>query len=172
MNRRDAAELVQALESMGFYKYLSPGDARAAKGQLPTNPRRFYLDAGRAFEADAEDLAEGGVSELLEQMREVLTAEGCVVGKTEDSYSEDGYTVLLDGRPYPMWTKSEGKRSWELTVKRTANLINHLLSGRSSERLFLLHGGEDGLFVILDPAMQRLIAASGMFGKDSTPGEV
>src|SRR5439155_14641712 len=49
---------------------------------------------------DSEDLAEGGVGALLEELRPTLTARGVDYGLVEDRFDEEHerYEVIVDGR--------------------------------------------------------------------------
>jgi hypothetical protein len=69
-----------------------------------------------------------------------------------------------------MWNESEAKKSWELTTIRAAALINRRLeTAGSQERVHLLHGGEDAVFVLLTACMRDLIARSGVFRPEEVP---
>jgi hypothetical protein len=69
-----------------------------------------------------------------------------------------------------MWGEGEGNKSWELTTGRTAGLINQwLIAAGSQERLHVLYGGEDAIFVLLTPGIQQAIAKSGVFRDRDVP---
>ncbi len=127
-----------------------------AKAEIEKGAYGWYLRAGRAFDADAERLAEGGVKDLLDYTRPALEVEGCVLGEIDESYDADrGYTVRVGGDHHTMWGESEAKKSWELTTKRAAGLINEwLIKAGSQERVHVLYGGEDAILVLLTPSMR------------------
>ena len=92
---------------------------------------------------------------------------------TQTYDSRQGYTLMIGDDPHTMWNESEAKKSWELTTTRAAALINRRLEGvGSQERVHLLSGGEDGVFVLLTAAMRDLIASSGVFRPEEVPGPV
>jgi hypothetical protein len=164
------SRLADALEPLGFYKYVAGEDLEDIKAEASQGAASWFLEVGRAFDADAEQLAEGGVEDLLDYLGPALKTEGCELPAITQTYdSRQGYTLMLGDEPHTMWNESEAKRSWELTTTRAAALINRRLEMvGSQERVHLLSGGEDGVFVLLTAAMRDVIASSGVF----RPGEV
>lgn len=138
----------------------------AGKGAYP-----WFLAAGRAFDADAERLAEGGVKDLLDYLRPALKTEGCDLGASTETYdARHGYTLTIGAEQHTMWSESEAEKSWDLTTRRAAALVNERLErAGSQERLHLLHSGEDAVFVLLTPAMRELIVRSGVFRPEDVP---
>lgn len=169
--RTPLSELAKELEPLGFYKYVPGEDFDDIQGQAEKEGvYSWFLEVGRAFDADAERLAEGGVADLLDYLRPALKTEGCELGVITQTYDSDrGYTVTIGDDRHTMWSESEAQRSWELTSIRAASLINRKLETvGSQERVHLLYGGEDAVFVLLTAEMRELIAKSGVF----PPGEV
>jgi hypothetical protein len=173
-DRTPLSKLAEALEPLGFYKFVAPVDVADLEVEAGKGAYRWFLEVGRAFDADAERLAEGGVSDLLDYLRPALKKEGCELGVIEETYdAHQGYTVTVGDERHTMWTEAEASKSWELTTKRTAALINQSLERvGSEERVHLLHGGEDAVLVLLTAAMRDLIATSGVFRSEEIPKPV
>jgi hypothetical protein len=155
------ASLAERLEPLGFFKFVPADQIARARADLGATDR--FLRCGRGFDADAERLAEGGVKDLIEEMRAALEHEGRAVGEIRQVYDPAGagYFLEVAGQRHQMWSTAEAKRSWELTPIRAARLINAWLAETgSSERVHLLFGGHDGVFVLLTPHMRELLAAT------------
>lgn len=167
-----STKLADDVASLGFYKYAAVDQIDEIKGEIEKGAYNWYLAAGRAFAADAERLAEGGVKDLLDDMRPALKVEGWdVAPDIEESYdTEQGYMIRIGPDQIMMWGEGEGQRSWELTTTRTIALINKRLTKLGSqERVHVLHGGEDAIFILLTTAMQQLITESGVFKAADIP---
>lgn len=167
-----SSKLADDVESLGFYKYVTADQKDEVKGEIEKGASEWYLAAGRAFDADAERLAEGGVKDLLDYMRPALKIDGWDLGEVQESYDiERGYTIRIGADLHVMWGAGDEKKSWELTTTRTAALVNEWLREvGSQERVHLLYGGEDGIFVLLSPIMQQVISKSGVFQDRDVPG--
>lgn len=159
------------LAELGFYKFVDGAEPADIDRQIENGAYDWYTAAGRAFDGDAERLAEGGVTALLMAMEPTLTMEGVVLPALEDVHDPvRGYSLRVGSDPYPLWSEQEAKQSWELTCTRTMTLVDGWLArAGSDERLHLIGGGHDGVFVLLTPAMQKLIAASGIFKPRDIP---
>ena len=168
------SRLADELEPLGFYKYVAGEDLEDIKEEASKGAAFWFLEVGRAFDADAERLAEGGVEDLLDYLGPALKTEGCELPAITQTYdSRQGYTLMIGDEPHTMWNESEAKKSWELTTTRAAALINRRLEVvGSQERVHLLSGGEDGVFVLLTAAMRDMIASSGVFRPEEVPGPV
>jgi hypothetical protein len=166
--------LADELEPLGFYKYVAGEDLEDIKAEAGNGDALWFLDVGRAFSADAERLAEGGVQDLLDYLGPALKTEGCELPAISQTYdSRRGYTLMIGDEPHPMWDESEAKGSWELTTTRAAALINRRLELVGSlERIHLLRGGEDGVFVLLTAGMREVIASSGVFRQEEVPAPI
>ena len=167
-----ASRLADEVEPLGFYKYVSAEQVAGVKADIDEGAEAWLLGAGRAFEANCEALAEGGVKDLLDDMRPALKVEGVELGDVEQSYDPEktGYVVRVGTDPHTMWNGGEAKASWELTPTRAAGLLNGWLTkAGSQERIHLLHDGEDGVFVLLTPGQRDLIAKSGAFHAGEVP---
>lgn len=165
-------KLANDLASLGFYKFATDDQRTEIDGEIANGAYDWYLAAGRAFDGDAERLAEGGVKDLLEAMGPALNAEGVELPEIDEVYSENGYTLRVGTDNYTLWGEAEGKRSWELTTRRTITLINDwLATAGSDERVHVLGsgGGHDAVFVLLTPAIRQAIANSGVFREQDIP---
>jgi hypothetical protein len=166
-----SSKLADEVEALGFYKYVALDQRSDSKAEIEGGAYQWYLAAERAFGADAERLAEGGVGDLLDYMRPALAIEGWTLGDIEQTYdAERGYTLRIDEHRWSMWAKTDGRSSWDLTMTRTVELINRgLADAGSDERVHILYGGEDAVFVLLTPVMLETIARSGVFGSKDLP---
>jgi hypothetical protein len=166
------SKLADDVEPLGFYKYIPADQVSGAKEDIGNGAYDWYLGAGRAFDADAERLAEGGVKDLLDFMGPALKVEGLVLPDINESYDADqGYVIRLGTDQHTMWGKGEGRKSWELTTLRVAGLINQWLAkAGSQERVHVLFGGEDAVFVLLTSGMREVIVKSGIFRGKDIPG--
>ena len=168
------SKLADELEPLGFYKFACPDQVEEIKAEveLSRDAHTWFQAVGRAFGADGERLATGGVKDLLDYMRPALRFEGCALGEIDQSYEPEtsGYTLTIGGESNALWNRSEAKSSWELTITRTADLLDRWLSeAGSAERIHLLSGGHDGVMVLLTPSMRSLMAQSGLFRKADLP---
>lgn len=165
------SKLANDLASLGFYKFVTDDQRTEIDGEIANGAYDWYLAAGRAFDGDAERLAEGGVKELLEAMGPALDTEGVELPEIDEVYSENGYTIRVGTNNHTLWAEDEGKRSWELTTMRTIALINDWLAAAGSdERIHVLGGGgQDAVFVLLTPAIRQAIEKSGVFQEEDIP---
>ena len=156
-------ELMDRLESLGFYQHEPLENAEEAK-KLAIDCRWPFageLKRGPHF-ADAEELAEGFVGELLSNVDEFLSLSGVKIEHAEDDFGETSYTVLVNDESFTLYTKEEleaGAKLWELATQRTIAMLNHLLEGAgAAERCYLLYGGNDAEVIFLTAEMFKAIA--------------
>lgn len=166
-----ASKLADDVAALGFYKYAFADQIDPIKAKIENGAYDWYLAAGRGFDADAEQLAQGGVKDLLDDMRPALAVEGVELGEIAESYhAEHGYTLRVGAEDHTMWAEGEAGRALELTTTRTIALINErLASAGSQERLHLLHGGAEAVLVLLTPGIRQAIADSGVFRTNDMP---
>jgi len=70
------SRLADELKPLGFYKYLAREPLDDIKEEAYKGAAVWFLEVGRAFAADAERLAEGGVGDLLDYLGPALKTEG------------------------------------------------------------------------------------------------
>lgn len=172
---QDWQDLLIRLEQLGFYKYADSEGMERAKAQAFNIGLLFGDDTKRAYLADEEDLAEGGVEALLREVRDFLEGQGVVIETLGQDFREDGYTVMVNGVTYLIHTGEEVQTEmlWALTTKRAFSMIDTLLSSvNSDERTHLLYGWNDGSIVFLTPGMYSLIKATNLLTNKEKPVSV
>jgi hypothetical protein len=70
-------EQIDRLERMGFYAYVLAEEMATVKTDALQGGYLYVLATRRSFFCDSEDLAEGGILRLLENIRPALVARGC-----------------------------------------------------------------------------------------------
>ena len=157
-------QLLNKLESLGFYKYTEPRLVKKAKAESLESGYLYVEGTNRDFMADSEDLAEGGVKEFLESIRPFLERQGVSIEEVEEDFSVSGvYSVSVNGEEFTMYTEEEleTEEIWELTTRRALSIVNTLLKrAGSNERLYFLYGGNDTRAVFLTPEMYEAISRS------------
>jgi hypothetical protein len=168
------AKLAEDLQPLGFYKFVFAEQIEGIKQEAHDSAHAWFVEVGRAFNADAERLAEGGVRDLLDYLRPALKVEGCELGAIAETYdAARGYTLTIGDERHTLWDQSEAAKSWELTTARAAALIDHRLEqAGSAERVHVLNGGEDAVFVLLTAALRDRIVTSGVFRPEEIPEPV
>jgi len=160
------------LAALGFYKFVTPDGRDELDGDIDDEAYDLYLAAERAFDGDAERLAEGGIRDLLQSMARALEVEGVTLPEIEEVYSERGYSIRAGTDSRTIWSEDERKHAWALTTTRVITLINEwLVAARSDERVHVLGGlgGHDAVFVLLTPRLRQAIAKSGVFREEDIP---
>src|SRR6185369_15967185 len=100
-------ELLDQLERLGFYRFMSPALTQAAMNEALQTGYLFSGETQRDYNADSEDLAEGGVLDLLGKMKSFLTREGVDIGEVTQDFETDGYSVMINGEEYRMYSQEE-----------------------------------------------------------------
>jgi len=165
-------ELIAELERLGFYGYTPPEQIDAAKTDAVRTGHLFAGSTNRDFMADAEDLAEGGVLECLEQCRPFLDRQGLHIESAREEIGEDdGYSVWINDERFWMYTEEElGPDCWVLTTNRMLTMLNTLLEAAGSkERAFTLEGGNDQQLVFLTKAQYEAIRRSPAIPERNKP---
>lgn len=154
---------MERLELLGFYRFDDAEVARSAKGSAISNGWFFYEPTVRGpYHADAENLTEGDVLDLLQRVRPFLDTQSVLLEKIDQDFSVGGaYSVRVNSREFVIYTEEElhnVEDIWALTARRCLGILNNLLEQRQSEeRAYLLYGGNDAHIVFLTPAMQDVI---------------
>jgi hypothetical protein len=142
--------LLRQLEAKDFLKYAGPGADKARAEIRDKGWPALFGDTGRVFGADGLTLAKGGVSKFIERLRPFLEGQGVKVPELKDDLQQESYTLLIDGAPLPIWTRSD--LAQELGMKpgitsglaaaRSFALVNKLLEGaKSKERAYAIYSG-------------------------------
>ena len=162
-------EVVQKLESLGYFKYAQStkvaelkktlAEGYAAHGALVTTyemPKYQSADY-RLYGLDGETLyEEGGFRSYLSDMDRTfkkLNVNLKVENEIEE-YTQSGglnHIIWVNGKEYVIFRNDKGSdNSWGVAAKRYAEMVNDILSrSKSPERLYLMSGGNDGEAVFL-----------------------
>ncbi|MFG2045364.1 hypothetical protein [Dactylosporangium sp. NPDC048998] len=127
------------------------------------------------FHADGEDLAEGGVEDLLREMAPALRQFGVTLRvRTVSGNDDEGdYVVDINGRRCPVLGADDWRYNspwFEATVRPLA-VVNDLLAAAGTPvRVFTLYTGENGgRVLLLDPAVVDAVRRSGLVDDHNTP---
>ena len=165
-------KLVQQLRELGFFEHLPPDQIEQSMRQCVEMHWLFEGEEERSFFADAEDLAEGGIGRWLQQsVAPRLEHKKIPMPAIEESYSEDAYTVQIGPRKYTVHTEQDDDLTkWKNGCVHAIRIVNDLLTDANHpERLFWLHGAEDGLVAFLTPAMFERITLARVIPSGSWP---
>jgi hypothetical protein len=179
----NADEMVSRLIQSQFFRFTATEDLNRAIENVKCNfTREHYLDSSddqwylsgergyrlygmerRIYQADAEDLAEGGVCDILQEMIPILVQEGVHVASCQDEteWDEEGeyvYKVIINSQRHPVLDTRNGESSWTAAHKRTIEITNGLLeSAGSQERLFGQASGNEAALILLTEDLFRYI---------------
>jgi hypothetical protein len=163
------SQLISLLEKNGYYKYIDPSMIEKVKKEsIEAGYVYGWEDSGRDFSSDAESLAEGGVSEFFESIKEFLVRQNVVVKVSEEDFDDEDYKITVNGVQYEIYSKEEAQTDeiWELSTIRSFAIVNKLLKNAgSSERLYILYGGNDLRCVFLTDEMYNLISENKSVSK-------
>jgi hypothetical protein len=148
----DHRKLLADLEALGFFRYTKPEDLEKLQNTILQEGWSGVFGASeRLFFADAENLAEGGVSDFLAEVTPFLEEQGVRVPAIEDNFGET-YILLAGEENIPIWTREESQRElagepglcWGLSAARTVQILNDWLMGAgSAEKAYGVKGGND-----------------------------
>ncbi len=142
--------LLGQLEAKQFLKYAGPNADRVRAEIKEKGWPALFGDSGRVFGADGLTLAKGGVSKFIEKLRSFLEGQGVKVPELKDDLQQESYTLLVDGTPFPIWTKDDLTRELGaqpgitsgLAAARAFALVNKLLeNAKSPERAYAIYSG-------------------------------
>ncbi len=163
---RRRSEFADRLEALGFFNYAPPADLASLKHDFRESGwAAVFGETGRLFNADAENLAEGGVGEFLREIEPFLNGQRISLNQVEDEFGERGYGITVNGKRYKIYDISELKRRseqlgliWGLSGARAFAIVNGLLEGTGSEeRLHAVNGGNDLFGFFLTPRLRETI---------------
>ena len=132
------------------------------------------------FSADGEDLAEGGVEAFLAGLARPLEALGVTLHVETVSAAETGtYAVSINGDAVFLYDEnswhavSVDDNPWFASTVRPLAALNRLLGQVGAvERFFTLYtGANEGLALLIDPAVVAELVRSGVGRKRERPIE-
>lgn len=142
--------LLGQLEAKQFLKYAGPNADRVRAEIKEKGWPALFGDSGRVFGADGLTLAKGGVSKFIEKLRPFLEGQGVKIPELKDDLQQESYTLLVDGAPFPIWTREDLTRELGaqpgitsgLAAARAFALVNKLLeNAKSPERAYAIYSG-------------------------------
>lgn len=142
--------LLRQLEAKQFLKYAGQNTERMRAEIKDKGWPALFGDSGRVFGADGLTLAKGGVSKFIEKVRPFLEGQGVTVPVLKDDLNQESYTLIVDGAPFPIWTKDDLTRELGaqpgitsgLAAARAFALVNKLLeNAKSPERAYAIYSG-------------------------------
>jgi hypothetical protein len=142
--------LLRQLEARQFLKYAGQ-NAERVRGEIKEKGwPALFGDTGRVFGADGLTLAKGGVGKFIEKLRPFLEGQGVKVPTLKDELQQESYTLVVDGAPFPIWTRDDLTRELGaqpgitsgLAAARAFALVNKLLeNAKSPERAYAIYSG-------------------------------
>ena len=172
----DPAVLAHQLAEAGFWFGLPPAQARAQQREVAAGGYPFncaVLD-DVTFLADGEDLAEGDVEDVLREMAPALRRFGVELRVHTVSDNNSGeYVVDINGRRCLVLDAGDwnGNLPWLLATVRPFAVVNDLLiEAGAPVRVHTLHtGGNEGMALLLDPAIVEVVRGSGLVSDRDLP---
>ncbi|MFF5235529.1 hypothetical protein [Dactylosporangium sp. NPDC000521] len=170
-------ELARTLADVGFWRDQSLAAAEAQRREVAAGGYPFscaVLD-DVTFHADGEELAEGGVENLLREMAPALRRCGVTlrVRTVSENNDDGGYVVEINGRRCLVLDADDWRYNspwFEATVRPLA-VVNDLLAAVGTPvRAFTLYtGGNEGRAVLLDPTVVDAVQRSGLVDDREVP---
>jgi hypothetical protein len=164
--RARLSEFADRLEVLGFFRY-APSESVAAlkQGFQESRSAAVFEETGRLFDADAEGLTEGGVSNFLRRIEPFLHGQVISLNQFEDDFTEQGYSVMVNGERHKIYDTDEIQRRqtqpgllWGLSGARAFAIVNRLLERAGSEEiLYAVNGGNDLFGFFLTSALREAI---------------
>jgi len=169
-----AEAFVKGLDSLGYFKFADPElveelkqshldvfDPEGAWGGtwdeetfVPYDYRYFLCDGEAVFEA-------GGFTEMLDMMQPAFEKIGLqlTVDHHEETWDAENewlnHRITLNGTEYIIFKNFRGY-GWGEAVQRLAEILNAELAKQAlPERVYLVHGGNDGQLILLDEPLYQ-----------------
>jgi len=172
----DGKEFVTNLEKLGYFKYANPKDLDSLKANMidmydPTNELVTIWDDKtltpkdyRLYWCDSEALFEaGGFMQMLDQLQPTfhkIRLELTVARHIEEWDSKNNWlnhSVTINGTNYTIFKNFSGT-GWGEAVQTFADILNNELRLQNKEeRIYLIHGGNDGRIIFLSPTQFNYI---------------
>ncbi len=164
---------LEKLERARYFFGSPPADAADLKKDiLARGWSALFSDTHRLYSADAEELAEEGVSRFLRQIEPFLRGQGVTLPAISEQYSGDGYSITIGNNTHQIWSKTDlvgehrGVMAWGLSMTRAFAIVDDMLAAADSEeRLYAVYGGHDLHAYFLTPQLFELIVQH----PDATP---
>ncbi len=144
----DINALLAALDQTKFWDAeIAPDELRE---RVMSDGVVALFGSSRGVSLDAEDLAEGGIAQTLNDMTPLLASLGVNPPKIE-TIEEDGYTYRLriGSKTYDVYTPENHQDSWALAFIATVQIVNDLLP--EGQTFYAFYGGHDGYGIIMPP---------------------
>lgn len=176
----DAPRAVERLEALGWFRYVSEAARPVVRDQVLQSLQRLRIPEAdwledealppstsdrRIYMADAENLAEGGLHEVLLAMRDALSHEGVQLGEVVSDATPERYEVVIDGERFTvLGAHRDPQRDWLTASQRTVEIVDTLLQrAGSTARLFAqTPGGNEGALLLLTPEIRAELKKLGV----------
>lgn len=169
-------QIVSGLERLDYFAYADPADQNQLKDELGKglaeqhyfpyiesgspryqriDPRQYILDNETLFE-------EGGILEALTEMAPLFSKMNIRMKISDhmevcDPLSGLDHRITINDKPYIIFDGWQGY-GWGESAQRFADIINDQLSlQKCNERLYLIHGANDGRAVFLTSEQYALV---------------
>ena len=169
-------EFVTNLEKFGYFKYANPKDLDSLKANMinlydPTNELVTIWDDEtgtpkeyRLYTCDSEALFEaGGFMQMLSNLQPTFNKIGLKINVSNHVEEWDtknnwlNHSVTINGTHYTIFKKFTGT-GWGEAVQTFADILNNELRLQNKEdRIYLIHGGNDGRIIFLSNAQFEYI---------------
>jgi hypothetical protein len=167
--------LLNSLEKLDFYKYTPASEINRIKSESRKTGDIFGgPSVQRMYHADAEDIAEGYAFAFIEEIQAFLEILGVHIHTIDQVFENDkDYTLTIDDEMFILYLDKEADTLhdlWEITTIRVFGIVNHLLiSAKSTERIYMLYGGNDCHAVFLTAEMFQIIKDSKALPESEIP---
>jgi hypothetical protein len=168
---RRFAQFFATLEAAGYLDRVARKRVDAVRKRVLEERDPFLIETKRVFFFDSEDLAEGGVADLLKELAPHLRRRGVSELSVDEDFdpAQSRYGVTVNGRPVTIYSDGE-KDLWDKATSRSFALVNELLTAAgSSERAYMVDAGNDGLGVFLSEMQRGLCGRIPGFPEGRTP---
>lgn len=164
-------QLSGALAELGCWSHLSPMAAAECERSVTAGGYPFTAEVfpGIDFMADGEELAEGGVEDLLQLMDPALRGHGValrVKALQLPNSADDEYMLDINGRRCVVLDRDDwtyGQPWYDATVRPLAIVNDLLAEAGATARVFTLYaGGNEAIALLLDPQVVAAVAHSGL----------
>lgn len=173
-NRSEAKwrSLLGRLRDLGFFDQVPETEIEEVIHRC-LETRWMFDDAVRRMElADVEHLAEGGfIDWLTNDGAQLLAWRGVTMPDVHQTLEDDRYVVHVGGRDYVIYEAgSSTDNPWVLAAEACVRIVNDQLEAAGApDRLYWLHGGEDGVVGLMTPAMFEAITRARVLNSNSWP---